>query len=254
MKAVAKSVVLALTFFLSLCGETLRADNYGIDPSHTSIVFGINHLGYSFTYGRFNRVNGSFVWNNANPATGQFQLAIEAASLDTNDVKRDEHLRGPDFFNAKQFPVISFQSMSIAPQQGAPDKFTVSGNLTIHGITRQISLPLQKLGEGNGPYGNYRCGFLCQTSFKRSDYGMTTMIPNIGDEVAITISFEGLRQGAPSASGTVSTSGTAGASGAKAGSGSSGNKGGSAPKAGSGAKGSSGAKAGSGAKGSSGKK
>jgi len=233
MNAVVKIGIAVVTIFLSVRCETLRADNYVLDPSHTSIVFGINHLGYSFTYGRFNKVSGGFVWNNANPATGQFQLAIDAASIDTNDMKRDEHLRGPDFFNAKQFPHISFQSASITPQRDAPGKFSVNGNLTIHGVTRQVTLPLRKLGEGDGPFGNYRCGFICQTSVKRSEYGMTSMIPDIGDEVALTICFEGLRQGAPSASGT---------SGAKAGS---------APAA----RGSSGAKQrGSGNRGSSGRR
>lgn len=224
MHPTSKIVAASLLFCLPLGRQAARADNYLVDPSHTSVIFGINHLGYSFTYGRFNEVKGAFTWNNANPATGQFQLAISAASVDTNDAKRDEHLRGPDFFNAKQFPNIGFQSASITPQQNAPGKFLVNGNLTIHGVTQQVSLPLQKLGEGDGPFGNYRCGFLCQTSIRRSDYGMTNMIPNIGDEVAITICFEGLRQGPASASGAKAGSAPA-ARGGSANKGSSGRRG-----------------------------
>jgi len=234
MNAFAKTGVVMVAVFLSARCETLRADEYLIDARHTSIVFGINHLGYSFTYGRFNEVGGNFVWNNASPASGQFMLAINSASIDTNDAQRDEHLRGPDFFNAKQFPRISFQSTSITPQRSAQDKFQVNGNLTIHGVTRQVSLPMRKLGEGDGPQGNYRCGFLCQTSIKRSDYGMTNMIPNVGDEVALTICFEGIRQGAGSGSGPKAGS-------APAARGSSGKKGSSGSK-----QGSSGKKAGSG--------
>lgn len=231
MNAIAKISFLVGAVFLFAHCQTLRADNYVLDPSHTSVVFGVNHLGYSFTYGRFNKVAGSFTWNHANPATGQFQLTIDPASIDTNDIERDEHLRGSAFFDAKQFPRISFQSTSITPQPNTTDKFHVNGNLTIHGVTRQVSLPLRKLGEGNGPFGKYRCGFLSQTSIKRSDYGMTTMIPNIGDEVALTICFEGLRQGAASASG--SKAGSAPAARGSSGTKSSGTKKGSSSKKGS---------------------
>jgi len=249
MNAVARTSVVVVAVFLSAHSTALRADNYVLDGHHTSIIFGINHLGYSFIYGRFNQAKGGFVWNNANPATGQFQLVIDAASIDTNDMKRDEHLRGPDFFNAKQFPGISFQSTSITPQQNAPGNFQLNGNLTIHGVTRQVTLPLRKLGEGDGPSGNYRCGFLCQTSIKRSDFGMTSMIPNIGDEVALTICFEGLRQGAPSASGTAGSSGAEAGSAPAARGGSGTQKGSSVKNNGSGAK-----QGSSGMKGSSGKR
>lgn len=192
-----------------------KADTYKLDLSHTSIIFGISHFNYSYTYGRFNRASGSFVWDNANPAASQFQLAIDAGSIDSNDAKRDGHLRNADFFNVKQFPVISFVSTKVDPlQQTAPSGAThnVTGNLTMHGVTKEIVLPMKKLGEGPGPYGNYRCGFYCQTTLKRSEYGMTNMIPNIGDEVAITISFEGMRQaaaGAGSGSATAAGSGSA---------------------------------------------
>jgi len=185
-----------------------QADTYKIDLSHTAIIFGISHLNYSYTYGRFNRASGAYVLDGANPAANQFQLAIDAASIDTNDPKRDGHLRNADFFNVKQFPVISFQSTSVKPLQ-APraDGAThdVTGNFTMHGVTKEIVLPMRKMGEGLGPYGKYRTGFYCQTTLKRSDFGMTNMIPNIGDEVAITISFEGLRQDAAGA-GSGSTS------------------------------------------------
>ncbi len=206
------SIVCLIASCLALTTTTLRADTYTIDASHTSIVFGISHFGYSYTYGRFNRTNGNFVWDNANPAASQFQIAIDAASIDSNDPKRDDHLRNADFFNVKQFPVISFQSTAVRPAAGSSTQnptanmFDVTGNLTIHGVTKQVTLPMKKLGEGLGPYGKYRCGFFCQTTINRSDFGMTNMLPKIGDQVAITISFEGLRQGAaPAGSGSATT-------------------------------------------------
>ena len=209
-----------------------RADSYLIDPSHTSIIFGISHMGYSYTYGRFSIDKSSnFMWDSANPAASRFQLAIPVSSLDTNDQQRDDHLRGADFFNAKQFPHIVFQSTSVRPMPQNPSGFTheVVGNLTLHGQTKQVTIPLKKMGEGSGPMGNYRSGFFCQTTIKRSDFGMTNMLPAVGDQVAITISFEGIRQAAGSGSGN-----SAGAGSAKSpGSGSAAKGSGSAPKAGS---------------------
>ncbi len=226
------AVCFAASCLLLTTHQESRADNYALDGSHTSIIFGISHFNYSYTYGRFNQVKGSFAWDKANPAASKFVLAIATASIDSNDVERDNHLRGPDFFNANQFPQIIFQSTSVRPaMQNNPkgDKFDVVGNLTIHGITKQVTLPMKKLGEGPGPFGKYRSGFFCQTTIKRSDYGMTSMIPKIGDQVAITISFEGTREGAAG-------SGSATGSGSQpkpVGSGSAPKGSGSAPKAGS---------------------
>jgi len=204
------AVIVAASCLLLTTSHESRADNYALDGQHTSIIFGISHFNYSYTYGRFNKVQGSFAWDNANPAASKFVLAIEAASIDSNDMERDKHLRGADFFNANQFPQIIFQSTSVRPAaQNNPkgDKFEVAGTLTIHGVTKQVTLPMKKLGEGPGPFGKYRCGFFCQTTIRRSDYGMTNMLPKIGDQVAITISFEGTRDGA-AGSGSATGSGS----------------------------------------------
>lgn len=191
---------LALSAIL-LMSHAARGAQYDLDMSHTSILFGISHLGYSYTYGRFNEAKGKFAWDPANPAACNFQLAINVASIDSNDEARDKHLRNADFFNANQFPQITFVSTRVdALQKNGPQGEThnVTGNFTMHGVTKQIVLPMKKLGEGPGPYGKYRTGFFCQTTIKRSDYGMTNMVPNIGDEVAVTLSFEGIRAGSGS--------------------------------------------------------
>jgi polyisoprenoid-binding protein YceI len=178
----------------------VRADEFEVDNSHTSVIFGVSHLGYSITYGRFNKVSGTFTLDPAGPEASTFQMAIDASSLDTNDAKRDEHLRGPDFFNAGEFPVISFKSTKVAAKRTeAGVILQVTGDMTMHGQTRPITLELQKLGEGPGPGGGFRTGFNCQTKLKRSDFGMTGMVGPIGDEVAVTISFEGVRKDAPAA-------------------------------------------------------
>jgi polyisoprenoid-binding protein YceI len=192
--------VAALMLFSSFA-QPARADEFEIDNSHTSVIFGISHLGYSITYGRFNKVSGAFSLDPAGPEASTFQFAVDASSIDTNDAKRDEHLRGPDFFNAAEFPVITFKSNKVAAKPTDAGKMVVvTGDLTMHGVTKPVTLELQKLGEGPGPTGkDFRTGFNCQTKLKRSDFGMANMVGPIGDEVAVTISFEGVRKDAAAA-------------------------------------------------------
>jgi polyisoprenoid-binding protein YceI len=196
-----KPLSLCLALVLLVAGaQSTRADEFDVDNSHTSVIFGVSHLGYSITYGRFNKVSGVFTLDPAGPEASTFQLAIDASSVDTNDAKRDDHLRGPDFFNAGEFPVISFKSTKVTPKKtDAGIILQVAGDLTMHGQTKPVTLELQKLGEGPGPGGGFRTGFNCQTKLKRSDFGMTGMVGPIGDEVAITISFEGVRKEAGAA-------------------------------------------------------
>lgn len=193
-----RTAKLALAFVLAIGSlqSPLRADDYTVDPSHTSVIFGISHLGYSFTYGRFNKVSGAFTLDPAKPDAASFTLTIDANSIDTNDAKRDDHLRGPDFLNTGEFPVISFKSNKVAvKKEGETTIYVVSGDLTMHGETKPVTLNLQKLGEGPGPGGGgFHTGFNCQTKLNRSEWGMTKMAPAIGDEVAVTISFEGVRK------------------------------------------------------------
>ena len=168
-----------------------RGAEFAVDPSHTSVVFAVSHLGYSYTYGRFNQVTGDFLFDSANPTTGQFALDIDPASVDTNDEKRDQHLRGADFFNVRQFPTMQFRSTAI---RAAENGLEITGNFTLHGVTKQITIPLRVLGEGKGPYGKDRIGFLSQFSLKRSDFGMTNMAGPIGDEISVLMSFEGIKK------------------------------------------------------------
>ncbi len=192
-----RRLLLALALVASLAAQVrpAHADDYAVDDSHTAVVFGINHLGYSITYGRFNKVKGSFTLDAADPTACKFQLAIEAASIDTNNEGRDKHLKTPDFLNAGEFPVISFESTKVAARQdGDKTVYDVTGNFTMHGVTKEVTLPLVKLGEGPGPQGGYIAGFACETKLLRSEYDMKGGLPAIGDEVTILISFEGAKQ------------------------------------------------------------
>ena len=167
--------------------------NYTLDNSHTSLIFGISHAGLSYTYGRFNTVSGKLTHDAENPANTMFDFTVDVASIDTNDKKRDEHLRGPDFFNAVEFPTIAFTSSSVTVNG---DDYQLKGNLTLHGVTKEVDVVLKKVGAGKGPAGDERIGFLSQFELKRSDYDMKNMIgPGmIGDEVSITFSFECVKQ------------------------------------------------------------
>lgn len=188
MKATTAAMVALMAFMTT---RPAAAENYVLDDQHASVVFAANHFGYSYTYGMFGKYKGDFSIDMNNAAAGKFQFAIDAASLDTKSAKRDEHLRGPDFFNVKQFPEITFQSTSIVADG---KKLNVTGNLTLHGVKKQVVLPLTYLGAGKGPYGNERIGFYGNFKVKRSEFGIKTAVPMIADDVTLMISFEGLKQ------------------------------------------------------------
>jgi len=188
------TLALTLVACLAISSRPAVADDYKIDDSHTSVIFGISHMGLSYTYGRFNKVSGTYALDATDATKSTFKVVIDAASVDTNNQGRDNHLRGPDFFNAGEFPLITFESTKVAArQEGEKTVYDVTGNMTMHGVTKEITLALVKLGEANMGR-DYRTGFLCDVKLKRSDFGMSGGIPNVGDEVAITISFEGVRQ------------------------------------------------------------
>lgn len=168
-----------------------RAAEYQLDTGHTSIVFKIQHLGISYTYGRIDAGEGRFVVDEPSHEATEFSVTMKADSVDTGLAKRDEHLRNPDFLNAKQFPVIAFNSTEVEDDGGV---LRVTGELMLHGVTRPLTIELAKVGEGEDPWGGYRIGYEGVFSFKRSDYGMTNMLDAVGDDITVMISFEGLRQ------------------------------------------------------------
>jgi polyisoprenoid-binding protein YceI len=174
------------------------ADVFDLDQSHCSVVFSVSHMNMSYTYGMFRQSQARIVLDRENPAASTFQFAIKSDSVDTNNPQRDTHLKGPDFFDTASFPDITFQSTTVVldnrPQQGIT--YQVTGNLTMHGVTRQITLPIQLLGEGPSLDGKPHAGFLTQVELKRSEFGMTKYLENnvVGDAISVTISFEGVKQ------------------------------------------------------------
>ena len=166
------------------------SDPYTIDTGHTHVGFKVSHLGFSDTYGTFNNVAGTFDLDQDNPEKSSVEVDIKTASLDTNHEKRDEHLRGPDFFNVEKFPDMTFKSTKV--ERTGEKTAKVTGDLTMLGVTKPVTLDTTLLAAGAYPMDKSvtAAGFNATTTIKRSDFGMTTYVPMIGDEVEITISTE----------------------------------------------------------------
>lgn len=173
------------------CGITARAaETYGIDQNHSGVNFKIQHSGISWIYGRFNDVDGEFTLDAENPSASSFSLTMKTESVDTANEKRDEHLRSPDFFNAKQFPVLSFQSKSV---KKVDEGLEVTGDLTLHGETQPLTFLLKGGKSIELPKGTHRVGYTTHFKLKRSDFGMDTAMEFLGDDVHVEISFQGVR-------------------------------------------------------------
>jgi polyisoprenoid-binding protein YceI len=179
----------ALATILAAGGTVTRAaDTYTVDPVHSSISFMISHAGISNIHGRFNDFSGKITIDQADPEKSSFALSIPIESIDTNNVKRDEHLRAPDYFNVKQFPTMSFQSTKVKVVDGG---YEVTGDLTLHGVTKPVSLTLKggdKVVEF--PKGTMRIGLVSTFSIRRSDFGVNAEPKALGDEIPILIGIE----------------------------------------------------------------
>jgi polyisoprenoid-binding protein YceI len=183
----------ALLFSTTFAMTTLSAaDHYERDESHTAALFKVKHLGISYTHGRFNDVRGSIHFDAANPAASKVAITVQASSVDTHNEKRDAHLANPDFFDAKQFPELKFVSTEFKKAEG--DTYAVTGDFTLHGVTKPLTISVTKIGEGKDPWGGYRIGFETTFTIKRSDFAMNKMLETVGDEVTITFSIEATKK------------------------------------------------------------
>jgi polyisoprenoid-binding protein YceI len=186
------STSLATLALVVSSGLSARAgDEYTYDGVHSSVSFKARHLDISWIHGRFNEVSGKFVIDRADPSKSTFELSVKADSVDTGNVKRDEHLRQPDYFDTKQFPTIDFKSTSVKPIEGG---YEVTGDFTMHGTTKSITIVL-KGGKEIEWKGVKRIAFATEIALKRSDYGFDpAAIGPIGDQALILIDCEGMRQ------------------------------------------------------------
>jgi len=168
-----------------------------LDPSHTQVGFAVKHLMISSVKGRFPDVTGSVSMYPGDPIV-EVDISMKAASITTNDAKRDAHLRSADFLNADIFPVIQFRGQRLDGEWDS--RFVLHGDLTIRGVTRPVVLYVISQGRVTDPWGNDRVGYTATTSIHRKDFGLEWNMALeaggvlVGDEVRITIETELVRQ------------------------------------------------------------
>ena len=188
----------AFTLALALTAATVFAapQTYVIDRAHSEADFSVRHM-MSRVSGKFDDFTGSVSLDRANPASSSVEFTIKTASINTGNADRDKHLRTPDFFDAEKNPEIHFKSTAIAPSK-TKNVYDVTGDLTMRGVTKRVTLPVEFLGFQKDPWGNERAGFEVDTKLNRKDYGINwnKALDNGGfllaDDVAISINLETL--------------------------------------------------------------
>ena len=168
------------------------ADKYSVDAIHSSIIFRIKHVNAAYFYGRFNEVTGSFSIDAGNPAASKIEIEVKVDSIDTHNEARDKHLKSPDFFEVDKHPGIKFVASSL--KKTGDNKYEVEGDLTIRGVTKKLTAPLEWTGTGKGMQGEERGGLETVFTIKRSDFGVSGLPQALGDEVKLMISLEGVKQ------------------------------------------------------------
>jgi polyisoprenoid-binding protein YceI len=184
----------ALVLAAAVCTTTASAasSTWEIDPVHSAVLFRIHHMNAGYTWGRFNKFSGTILLDDANLAASSVKVEIQTESVDTNAEARDKHLKSADFFNAAQFPTITFTSTSIKKNGDAA--FDVTGDLTLHGVKKSVTVKMDKTGSGKDMKGKELVGFEGTLTILRSEYDIKTYLPNIGDEVRLTLAFEAIKQ------------------------------------------------------------
>ncbi len=164
-----------------------------IDRSHSEVAFQVRHL-LSKVRGRFAEFSGTIEFDEANPQNSRVEVVINAASIDTAEADRDKHLRSGDFFDVEQFPTITFKSNAVRHRQG--ESYDVTGDLTIHGVTNQVTLPASFLGKAVDPWNNEKVAFEAELALNRKDFGLHWNAPLetggflVGDEVRVFLSVQ----------------------------------------------------------------
>jgi polyisoprenoid-binding protein YceI len=171
---------------------------YQIDPAHSGAHFSVRHMMITNVRGEFTKLSGKILWDPENPAQSSIEASIDASSISTHDAQRDGHLKSPDFFDVEKYPTIQFQSTQV---NGADGELKVKGDLTIHGVTRNVVLEVDgPTPEVRDPWGNIRIGASATTKVNRKDFGLTwnstleTGGVLVGDEVKISIELAAVRQ------------------------------------------------------------
>lgn len=171
-----------------------EVEQYQIDTegAHAFVQFRIKHLGYSWLYGRFNTFDGGFSYDTEAPANSAINVEIDVASIDSNHAERDKHLRGEDFLDVAKFPKATFKSTGYQPNGDGTG--TLTGDFTLRGVTKPITIAVEEIGHGPDPWGGYRRGFAGTTTLTLKDFGVPRSLGPASAEVEIMLSVEGVRR------------------------------------------------------------
>ena len=163
--------------------------NWKIDPNHSAAQFAVRHMGVSTVRGAFSKVTGSALYDPSDPSKDSLEVTIEATSVDTRVEMRDKDLRSPHFLDVDKYPTITFHSKRVKASE--PGKLQITGDLTIHGVTKQVVLDVEGPSAAiKDPMGNQRIGASATTKINRQDFGVSADPGIVGDDIAITIDVE----------------------------------------------------------------
>ncbi len=189
--AIAMAIVVALPVLA-------HADTWQIDSSHTNVEFTVRNMMISNVKGQFQKTTGTITANGNDAASAKIDVSIDASSVDTRVERRDAHLKSPDFLDVAKYPTITFKSTKVEAE--GPNKWKVTGDLTLHGVTKQVALEVEGSGAPVQVMGNTRVGASATTKIKRGDFGLTWNKALeaggvlVGEEVAISIDIEAVKK------------------------------------------------------------
>lgn len=163
--------------------------SYEIDSVHSSVIFRAKHKGVAYVYGRFNEFSGNITLDKDDTSKSKVDFQVKTESIDSANAKRDQHLRSPDFFNAKQFPVLTFKSTEVSAKAGQENMLEVTGDFNLHGVKKSITIDVEITGEKKSQADEI-IGFLTTFEIKRSEYGFDFALEGVDDEIQITVSVE----------------------------------------------------------------
>lgn len=181
----------ALLACATLSGAAHAAD-YALDPTHSFVQFKIKHLGYSWMFGRFDKMDGKFSYDPAKPEASTIEVSVDTSSINTNHAERDKHLRSKEFLETDKFGTATFKSTGY---KGSADKGVLSGVLSFHGVEKPIDVQIEKVGEGKDPWGGYRAGFVGTYTMTRADFGVDQFdLGPASTTVELTFGIEGTKK------------------------------------------------------------
>ncbi len=176
---------------LAFSAAATQAAEYRIDPGHSFVQFKISHLGVSWMIGTFDTLSGSLSYDSdAGPGGQSISVEIDTASVDTGHAERDKHLRSADFLDVDEYPTATFVSTGY---EGDDQGGTMTGDLTLHGVTKPIAIAVTKVGEGKDPWGGYRAGFEGTVTLVRKEFGMGYNLGPASESMELYLFIEGIR-------------------------------------------------------------